>query len=116
MTDFSVFNIKWNNSKNEVNQKTSTAVNTGTHVHVQESQCEPYNQGDNYEIKAGDYHKSGVNVEASTTATIFLFSSQQSRVHNSYVIGPSNISESEINRKIVIDAKSVLGKVNSLVG
>lgn len=110
-TDFNHFEIKWNNSKNAVNQKTSVAMNTGEYVSVETTANEKYTSGDTYEIEAGEFHASTNSSQVSST--LFLFSTLKSRVDKSFVIGPSIIKESEVNRKVQIDSKEILDRLNS---
>jgi hypothetical protein len=109
-TDHSFFRIEWNNLE-DVNQKTSNAVNTGKFVSIELSEGETYKRGATYEIIAGEFHKSEVEIE-TTSATLFLFSSQKGKVEKSFVIGPATIETSTVNRKVVIDPKPILEKLN----
>lgn len=110
-TSFSLFRIDWNNSGNCVNQKTSVAVNTERFVATKINLMERYRKGEQYEIKAGEYHISSINTDYPINATLFLFSTDKSRVPLSNVVGPSSVKLSEINRKVVIDPKPFLKKL-----
>lgn len=114
-TEFSLFEIKWNNTKNEVNQRTSVAINTGEYYKVNKNNTESYRTGDIYQIPAGDYHIARVNDDFQITSTIFLFSTHKSRVKISNVLGPSNIELSEINRKTQITPKPLIQKINEII-
>lgn len=80
-SDYSFFNIEWNNLEN-VNQKSSNAVNTGRFVKVAANNKELYQRDSAYEVAAGDFHKSEVNINC-TSATLFLFSSTKGKVDRS---------------------------------
>ncbi|PSL22375.1 hypothetical protein CLV42_1221 [Chitinophaga ginsengisoli] len=109
-TDHSFFEIVWN-SIEKVNQKTSNAINTGTFVLVNETAKEMYAANDQYEIEAGEFHTSTVSDDC-TTATLFLFTGKKGKVERSYVVGPSEIENSIVNRKETIDPKDILIKIN----
>lgn len=110
------FEIKWKNQKNNVNRKTSIAVKTNIPVTLTAKKLEKYHTGDTYEITAGEFHRTRVNLNEAISSTVFLFSTKKGRVIKSYVIGPSHIEESEINRNVTIDAKYLLTKINSIIG
>lgn len=114
-TDFNLFNIEWNNSKNNLNQKNSLAVNTNEFVEVSIIENKKYHFNDTYEIQAGDYHIAQTKTELPISSTLFLFSTLKSRVKKSNVVGPSEISTSEINRKLIVNPKPLLKKLNSIL-
>lgn len=112
-TDNSYFRIEWNNLEN-VNQKTSNAVNSGRFAKLKLTEQKTYKKEDAYEVQAGQFHKSKVDMN-NTTATIFLFSSIKGKVDQSFVLGPSAIETSTVNRKITIDPKSILDQLNQQI-
>jgi hypothetical protein len=114
-TEYSYFEIKWNNSANEVNSKTSLAVNTNIFANVKALEVERYGPGAVYQINAGEFHKSRVNTDKPINATIFLFTTKKGRVPKSFVLGPSDITESKINRKIMIEARPLIEKLNTKI-
>ena len=114
-TNHSLFKIEWNNTRNLVNQRTSVAINTGEFAMVRFQEKEIYNYRDSYEIEAGKYHISRTNSDHPIASTLFLFSTSKSRVSVSNVLGPSNINQSEINRKVIISPKPFLFQLNELI-
>jgi hypothetical protein len=114
-SDYSLFTIGYNKSLNEVNQHTSNAINTNTFVHINQISHETYMQGGSYAIKAGDFHKSGSEGENGLSATLFSFCAQKGFDDQSYVVGPSHITTSEINRKMHIDPTELLTRINKKV-
>lgn len=114
-TGYNLFNIHWNNTKNEANQRTSVAVNSLKSVDIRKKPKQIFRFGDSYELEAGEYHISGTNEAYPISATLFLFSSYKSRVKKSNVLGPSAIAESEINRKVVVNPKPSLIELNRII-
>jgi hypothetical protein len=102
-TDYCIFKIQWNDPNNDLNRKGSIAINTYKYCEVEEGFKENYLFGEAYELEAGKFHKSRTNENNDLNATLFYFSTANSRVSNSFVLGPSIVKESEINRKIDID-------------
>ena len=86
---------------NKVNQHTSSAVNTGQIVDVIHTAEGRFKSGDSYFIKAGEYHKSISEwKENGLSSTFFSFMTEDEKVIQSYVTGPTKMNESEINRKM----------------
>jgi hypothetical protein len=115
VTDFNYFKIQWNNSENSVNRKTSKAINTGNYADVSLIKKDIFLPGDTYTVNAGEFHKSGASGQEVLTSTLFLFSSNKGRVYTSNVVGPSRMEESEINRKVKINALPLLNGLHKLV-
>jgi hypothetical protein len=113
--DFSLFKIQWNNSKNEINTKTSTAVNTGEYISISPSEKEKYEYQQSYEIAAGEYHASTGNFSEGINATLFLFSASKGLGDNSFVVGPSKIKTSKINRKVRINPTPLIQEINKMI-
>lgn len=111
-TKYSLFTVGYNKSLNEVNQHTSSANNTNTYVDVNQISHEIYMQGGNYVIKAGDFHRSGSEGENGLSATLFSFTAVNGLVDQSFVTGPSEITSSEINRKMHIDPTQLINRIN----
>jgi hypothetical protein len=111
-TEQSLFTIGYNKSLNEVNQHSSCANNTGINVHLKQVSQELHLQGNRYYIEAGDYHRSGTLEESGLSATFFSFTAKDGIVNESYVVGPSNIETSLINRKLIIDPSILLKKLD----
>jgi hypothetical protein len=109
----SLFKVEYNKTLNEVNQHTSMAVNTGQNVLIKKTGTEEYGNGDTYEVAAGHFHKSISKGENGLTSTFFSFTTQNSKVEQSHVTGPSDIDESSINRKMHLDPKRLLDEINS---
>jgi hypothetical protein len=107
----SLFTVAYNNSLNNVNQHTSKAINTGKNVIVRATSEEVHVKGSSYEIMAGSYHQSGHQNDTGVSATIFSFTAKDGLVNNSYVAGPSEISDSEINRKMYVDPTDLFHKI-----
>jgi hypothetical protein len=114
-TDYSLFKVGYNKSLNDVNQHTSSANSTNTFVHINQISHETYMQGGSYVVKAGDFHRSGSGGENGLSATLFSFCAQKGKVDQSYVVGPSHITTSEINRKMQIDPTELLKRINKMV-
>lgn len=114
-SDYSLFIVGYNKSINEVNQHTSSAINSNTFVHINQISHETYMQGGSYVINAGDFHKSGSEGENGLSATLFSFCAQKGLVNQSYVVGPSHLTNSEINRKMQIDPTELLTRIDKMV-
>lgn len=114
-TENSLFTIGYNKTLNEINQHTSVANNAGQFVNVRQVSSEVYMQGGSYEIKAGHYHKSISTGRNGLSSTFFLFSGKTGLVKQSFVVGPSDIGVSEINRKMYIDPSELIIKINTQV-
>lgn len=109
---FSLFDVKYNDSLNRVNQHNSIAVNTGENVLVDLTEEEIHTQGSSYNILAGDYHKSGHKNYNGVSATFFSFTAKDGLADKSFVVGPSNIKESLINRKMLIDPSELIEAID----
>lgn len=114
-TGKSYFKINYDSTLNNINRHTSTANNTSEPAIVQKISCENYYPGGTYFIKAGEFHKSGVNEYAGTAATIFLFKSDNRRPETSFVIGPDNVLNSEVNREVIIDPIDLIEKIDQKI-
>lgn len=112
-TDNSLFTIQYNKSLNEVNQHTSSAVNTGIGVDLKQISHEIHMKGSYYKIDAGKYHKSGSIGDNGISATFFSFTAKNGLVDESFVVGESEIKSSKINRKMYIDPTIFLQKINN---
>lgn len=106
--DFSLFEIKYNETLNKVNQHTSIAVNTNKKAFVQVSAQEEFNMGNSYEIKTGEYHSSSSAGKNGLASTFFSFTATDKIIPKSYVVGPSTIESSKINRKVHINPKEFI--------
>ncbi len=98
-TGYVRFTINYNKTISKVNQHTSTATNDNINVNLKQISHEIYMSGGAYEIKAENYHNSGTEDEDGLSATFFSFTAKNGIVDKSYVVGPSNFQESEINRR-----------------
>jgi hypothetical protein len=110
-TDNSLFTIGYNKSLNEINQHTSIASNTNKFVEIKQISSEKYFSDSNYSINAGNYHKSISEGDNQLSATLFSFIGKKGFVEQSYVVGPSNIQTSEINRKMYIDPTELINNI-----
>jgi hypothetical protein len=108
----SKFSIKWRDAGN-VHRKTSLAVNTDESVEIKERSKEQYTTGTTYEIQSGDYHASTVGRYPS--ATLFMFDEDKGSVKKAYVVGPSDVHESEINRDQTIKSILLLEKIDKII-
>lgn len=113
--EHALFDIKYNETINKVNKHTSNAVNTKKHVELKFISKEQYFPSSTYQIQGGSYHKAGTISEDGLTATFFSFTAKDGIVDSSYVIGPSTIENSEINRKTEIDPSYLLRKLDSKI-
>ena len=69
--------------------------------------------GGSYQIKAENYHNSGTEDEDGLSATFFSFTAKNGIVEKSYVVGPNDYKESEVNRRMHIDPKYLLEKIET---
>ena len=115
VTDKSLFSIGYNKTLNEVNQHTSVAINEEIYANTDQISHELYMPGGKYEIKAGDFHRSSSETLDGLSATIFMFSGKLGLVDKSFVVGPSEIKTSEINRKMHIDPKEFLNNIDKQI-
>ncbi|WP_298363637.1 hypothetical protein [uncultured Lutibacter sp.] len=111
----SLFTVEYNKTLNAINQHTSIAKNTGENVKIEQISDEVYFPFSTYKIKRGDYHKSLNLEENGISATIFSFTAKNGVAENSFVVGPMNINESKINRKMHIDATYLIKKINNII-
>jgi hypothetical protein len=111
-TDYSLFTVGYNKSLNEINQHTSSANNNNINISLKQISHEIHMPESSYEIEAGHYHQSGSSSNSGLSATFFSFTGKDGLVDKSYVVGPSNIQTSEINRKMHIDPTELLNQIN----
>lgn len=109
---FSLFKIEYNKTLNELNRHTSSANNTNRFVTISKTSHEKYEVDGNYVVKEGDFHKSSSEGDSGLSATLFSFCAHKGKVDHSYVIGPSHLMTSEINRKIQIDPTDLINRIN----
>jgi hypothetical protein len=107
----SLFEIRYDKTITRTNRHTSLAANTEIPVDLEHFEKNTFEIGDTYEIPIDEFHSSLTN-EAELTATFFSFAAKYGMAKKSFVVGPSNISESEINRKQTYNAESLLNKIN----
>lgn len=108
----SLFKVEYNDSLNQVNKHTSVAVNQNKNVSLIKVSDEIHYANSYYEINAGKLHQSGHLDSPNASATFFSFTSKEG-LGTSIVVGPKNIQTSEVNRKINIDPKSFLLKIDN---
>ena len=111
----SLFTIEYNKTLNQVNQHTSVAKNTGKNVNVEQISNEVYLPYSTYKIKRENYHQSISLGDNGLSSTIFSFTSKDGIAEKSFVVGPMDIQESKINRKMHIDATYLINQLNSIV-
>lgn len=114
-SNHSFFEVVYNNSLNEVNQHTSKAVNRNVKVEVIKTSAEVHFNNEVYEIEPGKLHKSGHLNSPDCSATFFSFTGKDG-LGESFVIGPTEIQESEINRKTIIDPIYLIEKIDNQLG
>lgn len=110
--EHSFFEVVYNNSLNQVNQHTSKAVNKNINTKLNLVSKEIHFSKGYYEIKPSKLHKSGHMNSPKSSATFFSFTGKEG-LGESFVVGPKLIKESEINRKVMIDPKSLLDKIDN---
>lgn len=108
----SFFKVIYNDSLNEVNQHTSKAINKNIDVELIKISEEVHFGGGYYEIRPGKLHKSGHKNSPNCSATFFSFTGKDG-LGESFVIGPKEIKESEVNRKMNISPLKLLDKIDS---
>lgn len=113
-SNHSFFKVVYNDSLNEVNQHTSKAVNQKIDIELYQTSEEIHFKNGNYKIEAGKLHKSGHTNSPLPSATFFSFTGKNG-LDKSVVIGPKHITESEINRKMIIDPTELLNKINTQI-
>ncbi len=111
----SFFEVKYNDSINEVNQHTSKAINKNVNAQLTQLSQEVHFANGFYEIEASKLHKSGHLNSPFCSATFFSFTGKEG-LGESFVIGPKEIQESEINRKTIIDPTNLIEKINKQIG
>ena len=108
----SFFKVVYNDSLNEVNQHTSKAVNKNIDAELIKVSEEVHHEMAVYEIKPSKLHKSGHKNSPKCSATFFSFTGKDG-LGESFVIGPKQITESEVNRKMNIPPIYLLDKIDS---
>ncbi|MCH7415295.1 hypothetical protein MM213_17475 [Belliella sp. R4-6] len=108
----SFFKVVYNDSLNEVNQHNSKAVNNNIDAELIKVSEEVHYDLAVYEIKPSKLHKSGHKNSPYCSATIFSFTGKDG-LGESFVIGPKQITESEVNRKMNISPVYLLDKIDS---
>lgn len=106
----SIFDVIYNDSLNNVNQHTSTAINKHINVEIIEKSRELYKTGDSYEIEAGKFHRSNFINQENAAATFFSFTGKDG-LDKSIVVGPKSIEESEVNRKAIVNPIELINKI-----
>lgn len=115
-TPYSLFTIGYNSTLNEVNQHTSVANRMEQHVKPSQISHEVYMQNSHYIVKAGEFHRSGSNEKDAIAATFFSFTKDTNFKGPSFVVGPSDIASSEINRKELINPLELISKIDNKIG
>jgi hypothetical protein len=110
-TPYIRFTINYNKTLSKINQHTSTASNDNVFVTANQISHEVYMSGGSYQIKAENYHNSGTEDQDGLSATFFSFTAKNGMVDTSYVVGPAEQKESVINRRMHIDPKYLLEKI-----
>lgn len=114
-TDWALFTVEYNKTLNEINQHASVAVNTGQAVDLHHQGHEEHRTGEQYSVAAGDYHRSVSLGQQGLSATFFSFTAKEGLVKQSYVVGPSAIEQSAINRKMQIDPTRLIQDIDAIV-
>ena len=112
-TPYIRFTINYNKTLSKINQHTSTASNDNIYVVPNQISHELYMSGGSYQIKAANYHNSGTEDKDGLSATFFCFTAKNGMVDTSYVVGPAEQKESEINRRMHINPKYLLEKIEN---
>jgi len=113
--EHSLFKIEYNKTLNKVNKHTSNAVNTNNDFILTRISEEKYFRSSTYQISAGHYHKGATLSKDGFSATLFSFTAKNGHVDKSFVIGPSKIENSKINRKVQIKPSLLLNKLNKKI-
>lgn len=108
----SFFEVQYNKSLNEVNQHTSKAVNKKINAILFKTSEETHFIKGHYEIEPSKLHQSGHLNSPNPSATFFSFTGKDG-LGESFVIGPKDIFESEINRKMNISPIYLLDKIDA---
>lgn len=111
-TTHSFFEVQYNKSLNEVNQHSSKAVNKNINARLFKTSEEVHYAKGYYEIEPSKLHQSGQLNSPNSSATFFSFTGKDG-LGESFVIGPKEIIESEINRKMNISPIYLLDKIDS---
>jgi hypothetical protein len=111
-SNHSFFDVVYNDSLNQVNQHSSKAVNKGINTKLIKVSEEVHYEKGYYEVKPSKLHKSGHKNSPLCSATFFSFTGKDG-LGKSFVIGPKEITESEINRKMNIDPIYLLEKIDN---
>ncbi|MET3127841.1 hypothetical protein ABID42_002960 [Arcicella rosea] len=111
-TTHSFFEVQYNKSLNEVNQHTSKAVNKNINARLFKTSEETHFAKGYYEIEPSKLHQSGHVNSPNSSATFFSFTGKDG-LGESFVIGPKDIVESEINRKMNISPIYLLDKIDT---
>lgn len=111
-TTHSFFEVRYNKSLNEVNQHSSKAVNKNINARLFKISKEIHFFKGYYEIEPSKLHQSGHLNSPNSSATFFSFTGKDG-LGESFVIGPKEIVESEINRKMNISPIYLLDKIDS---
>lgn len=110
--EHSIFEVVYNDSLNNVNQHSSTAINKHINVEIIEKSRELYKSGDSYEIKAGKFHRSNFINQKMAAATFFSFTGKDG-LDKSIVVGPKSVEESEVNRKAIVNPTELINKITN---
>ncbi len=108
----SFFEVQYDKSLNEVNQHSSKAVKTNVNVRLSKISEEIYFSKGYYEIQPSKLHQSGHLNSPYPSATFFSFTGKDG-LGDSFVVGPTEINQSEINRKMNISPIYLLDKIES---
>ena len=111
-TAHSFFEIQYNKSLSEVNQHSSKAVNKNINAKLFKISEEVHFPKGYYEIEPSKLHQSGHLNSPNSSATFFSFTGKDG-LGESFVIGPKDIIESDINRKMNISPIYLLDKIDS---
>ena len=111
-TTHSFFEVQYNKSLNEVNQHSSIAVNKNINARLFKTSEEVHFAKGYYEIEPSKLHQSGHLNSPNSSATFFSFTGKDG-LGESFVIGPKEIVESEINRKMNISPIYLLDKIDT---
>jgi hypothetical protein len=110
----SFFDVQYNKSLNEVNQHSSKAVNKKIDAKLFKTSEEIHFPKGFYEIKPSKLHQSGHLNSPHPSATFFSFTGKDG-LGESFVIGPKDLLESEINRKMNIPPIYLFDKIDAQI-
>ena len=113
-TGFSEYEIKWINTKNNLddNNLKSELINTNKLVNVENNIIEQYTKNQRYFVNAGDFHASNYSKDYSVTASIFLFNSKKGRTESSKTIGPKHLIKAPELNYPKMDITPLLDKID----